>query len=79
MFKRITSHRGFWKSVVMLALAFAVVFFFIQWAFTGFNSGFLQISLRTVLALLVGGVVYGFMMTYSKFWKKLKQQDQKRS
>lgn len=78
MFKRVTSHKGFWKSVVILALAFAIVFFFIQWAFTGFNIGFLQPSLRTFLALIVGGVIYGFIMTYGKFWSKLKQQDQRK-
>ncbi|MGK0386496.1 MAG: drug/metabolite transporter (DMT)-like permease [Patiriisocius sp.] len=77
MFKRITGYKGFWRSVGMLTLAFAIVFFGVQWAFTGFNSGFLDVSLRTVLALLLGGFIYGFLMTYGKFWGKLKEKDHK--
>jgi hypothetical protein len=29
MFKRITKHKGFWKSVAILGVAFAVIFFFV--------------------------------------------------
>ena len=74
MFKQVIHHKGFWKSVVSLTLAFAVVFFFVQWAFVGFSAGFLNVSLRTVFALVLGGFVYGFSMTYGKFWGKLKEK-----
>ena len=77
MFKQVTSHKGFWKSVATLTLAFAVVFFFVQWAFVGFSAGFLNVSLRTVVALPLGGFVYGFLMTYGKFWGKLKEKANK--
>jgi len=77
MFKKVTSHKGFWKSVATLTLAFAVVFFFVQWAFVSFSAGFLNVSLRTVVALLLGGFVYGFSMTYGKFWGKLKEKANK--
>ena len=77
MFKRIINHKGFWRSVATLTLAFAIVFFFVQWAFVGFSSGFLNVSLRTVAALVFGGGIYGFLMTSGKFWGKLKQLDHK--
>jgi hypothetical protein len=50
------------------------VFFLVQWAFVGFSAGFLNVSLRTVVALLLGGFVYGFSMTYGKFWGKIKEK-----
>ena len=74
MFKQVIYHKGFWKSVASLTLAFAVVFFFVQWAFDGFSAGFLNVSLRTVVALVLGGFIYGFSVTYGKFWGKLKQK-----
>ena len=77
MFKQVIHYKGFWKSVVSLTLAFAVVFFFVQWAFVGFSAGFLNVSLRTVFALVLGGFVYGFSMTYGKFWGKLKEKANK--
>ena len=77
MFKQVITHKGFWKSVASLTLAFAVVFFFVQWAFVGFSAGFLNVSLRTVVALVLGCFIYGFSVTYGKFWGKLKQKANK--
>ena len=68
------NHKGFWKSVVSLTLAFAVVFLFVQWAFVGFSPGYLNVSLRTIGALVLGGFIYGFSVAYGKFWGKLKQK-----
>ena len=74
MFKQVIHHKGFWRSVAILTFAFAVVFFFLQWAFVGFSAGFLNVSLRTVVGFVLGGFIYGFSVTYGKFWGKLKQK-----
>ena len=75
MFKKVTSHKGFWKSVATLTLALCCcVLFDTMGLLLGFSAGFLNVSLRTVVALLLGGFVYGFSMTYGKFWGKLKEK-----
>ena len=77
MFKQVIHHKGFCKSVAILTLVFAVVFFFVRLAFVGFNIGFLDLSLRTFVAFVLGGFLYGFFVTYGKFWGKLKHKANK--
>ncbi|MEZ4778520.1 MAG: hypothetical protein R2786_03980 [Flavobacteriaceae bacterium] len=75
MFKKIIGHEGFWKSVVSLAIAFAFLFTIFKWMLSKFSFSFLSESPITyLLAILLGGFLYGFFVTYGKFWKKLKEK-----
>ncbi|MFT5982554.1 MAG: hypothetical protein ACI9RM_000986, partial [Ulvibacter sp.] len=40
MFKKVINHDGFWRSVVSLAIAFALLFILVKWAISGFESAF---------------------------------------
>lgn len=77
MFKRIVSHPGFWKSVVSMALAFVLLFLVFKWVIEGFKWSFFQREdpLLFYGTLGAAGLVYGFMVTYGKFWKKFKETD----
>lgn len=77
MFKRVINTKGFWKSVLALALAFAVVFALIKWALSGFEMTFFeeQNPITFMLTLLLAGFVYGFFVTFGKFRAKLKERD----
>ncbi len=79
MFKRVISTPGFWKSVVSLALAFAVLFIIVKWAIERFSMAFLteQNPLLFILGVVGAGLVYGFFVTYGKFSARLKKEDQK--
>jgi hypothetical protein len=77
MFKKVVTHKNFWKSVLYLSVPFMVIFFLLNWGFTGFELTYFDTILRRVLALFVGGLIYGFTMTYIKFWTKLKEKEQK--
>ena len=80
MFKRVVTHPGFWKSVVSLALAFAVLFILIKWAIERFSLDFLteQNPVLFILGVLGAGLLYGFFVTYGKFSARLKKEDQKK-
>ena len=74
MFKKIINYKSFWKSVFFLALAFAVVFCIFKWIIEGFSFDFVSRDpLTFFLSIVVGGFIYGFFVTYGKFWKKLKE------
>lgn len=77
MFKRIVTHKKFWKSVLFSAITFGVLFFIVKWALTRFDMAFFNISVEFVLTLLIASFLYGFLMTYGKFWGKLKSEDYK--
>lgn len=80
MFKRVVNTKGFWKSVISLALAFAIIFTIIKWAIEGFEMAYFtdRDPLAFILTLLAAGFVYGFFVTYGKFSKKLKEMDLRR-
>jgi cytosine/uracil/thiamine/allantoin permease len=80
MFKRVISHEGFWKSVVSLAIAFAVLFIIIKWAIDGFSMDFIteRNPLYFFLGVIAAGLVYGFFVTFGKFRARLKKEDQKK-
>lgn len=80
MFKRVINTKGFWKSVLTLALAFAILFAFIKWAIEGFAMAYFteRNPIIFILTLLVAGLVYGFFVTFGKFRAKLKERDSKR-
>lgn len=77
MFKRVLNTKGFWKSVISLALAFAVIFALIKWAIEGFEMAYFteRNPAMFVLTLLLAGFVYGFFVTFGKFRAKLKEND----
>ncbi|KAA3623916.1 MAG: hypothetical protein DWP94_04840 [Flavobacterium sp.] len=80
MFKRVLAQKGFWRSVVSLALAFAILFVIIKWAIEGFSMAYFteQNPLYFLLGILVAGLVYGFFVTFGKFRAKLKKEDLKK-
>ncbi|MCW5520044.1 DMT family transporter [Aureitalea sp. L0-47] len=80
MFKRVISTPGFWRSVISLAVAFAVLFIVIKWAIDRFSFAFLteQNPILFIGGVLGAGLVYGFFVTYGKFNARLKKEDQKK-
>lgn len=77
MIKKVINHKGFWKSVISLAVIFAAVFVLIKWAIDGFSATFFteRDPLKFILGVLVAGLVYGFFVTFGKFKAKLKDQE----
>jgi drug/metabolite transporter (DMT)-like permease len=74
MFKKIINHKNFWRSVVTLAFAFALLFCIFKWVIEGFSFEFISREpLVFILSIVVGGFIYGFFVTYGKFWKKFKE------
>ena len=79
MFKRIVSHAGFWKSVLFLSVMYLLILLVIQWFITGFASDFISqlLSSSKVWMVPIAGFIAGFMVSYGKFWAKLKRQDKR--
>ena len=77
MFTRVVTHKGFWKSVVILSLIYMVVLILVQGISLGFSEIFLErvTTFKSIVTLLGAGVICGFAITYAKFWRKLKEQD----
>lgn len=77
MFQKVISHEGFWKSVVSLAMAFALVFIIIKWAISGFESAFFTQGdpVRFFAGIVLAGFVYGFFVTFGKFRARIKNQE----
>lgn len=86
--KKVVNTKGFWKSVIILALAFIVIYNIIDCGFSyGFNfDEFIQEKLsstnqviRFVIANIIGGFCYGFVVVFLQFRGKLKREEQKNS
>ena len=78
MFQKIISTKGFWKSVLSLGIAFALLFVIVKWIIEGFKMDYfatLENPILFVIGLTVGGFVYGFFVTYGKFRGKLKKEE----
>ncbi len=78
MFKKIINTQGFWRSVVSLGIAFALLFVIVKWAIEGFNLSYfseMQNPEFYILGLIVGGFVYGFLVTFGKFRGKYKKDE----
>jgi len=75
MFKEVVNHKGFWRSVIFLGIAFVVVFVLVKWAFEGFSPSFFEERNPYLLigGSLLAGLVYGFFVTYGKFKNRLKK------
>jgi len=80
MFQRITKYQGFWKSVLFLTLMYLLIILVLQWFFTGFSTEFISTLLQSnkVWMLPIAGFIAGFMVSYGKFWGKLKREDQRK-
>jgi len=80
MFQRIIKYQGFWKSVLFLTLMYLLIILVLQWIFTGFSSEFVSTLLQSskVWMLPIAGFIAGFMVSYGKFWGKLKREDQRK-
>lgn len=78
MVKRILSDPKFWKSVLSLGSAFIVVFVVLFWGVNGFKMSFWEDRDPVVMILIciASGLVYGFFVTYGKFWAKYKRDQQ---
>lgn len=77
MFKRVINTKGFWQSVLWLAIAFAIIFTLLKWAIEGFEMAYFteRNPVMFILTLLLAGFVYGFFVTFGKFRAKLKEND----
>lgn len=80
MFQRIINYQGFWKSVLFLTLMYLLIILVLQWFFTGFSAEFVSTLLQSnkVWMLPIAGFIAGFMVSYGKFWGKLKREDQRK-
>lgn len=80
MFWRIINYPGFWKSVLFLSVMYLLILLVLQWFITGFSSEFLSILLKSskVWMLPFAGLIAGFLVSYGKFWGKLKREDQRK-
>ena len=80
MFQKVISTPGFWRSVYSLGFAFSLLFVIIKWAIDGFKTEYFT-SINNpwvfILGLLVGGFLYGFIVSFGKFRAKLKKDDHK--
>lgn len=88
MFKKVIQTAGFWKSVVFLGVLFALVYdIIILWFDFGFDIGNYvhtyfanaQSVLKFLVANVLGGFLYGFIITFGKFRAKLKEQERKQN
>ncbi|MCH9661858.1 MAG: hypothetical protein K0U54_13215 [Bacteroidetes bacterium] len=80
MFTRVIRHSGFWKSVVFLSIMYLVILLLVQWFATGFSNQFVTILWESdkVWMLPFAGFIAGFMVSYGKFWARLKKEDKRR-
>ena len=80
MFKRIINYEGFWRSVLFLSVMYLLILLVLLWFITGFSSEFLSILLKSskVWMLPFAGFIAGFLVSYGKFWGKLKREDQRK-
>ena len=75
MFKQILSNPKFWKSVFSLGTAFVFVFVLLFWGVNGFSASFFsdRDPVTLVLVSILSGLVYGFFVSYGKFWARYKR------
>ena len=80
MFKRIVYHEGFWRSVLFLTVMYLLILLVLQWIVMGFSSEFLNALLQSnrVWMVPIAGFIAGFMVSYGKFWGKLKRDDNRK-
>jgi uncharacterized membrane protein len=75
MLGRVIAQKGFWQSVLVLGFAYALVLFFLKWAFSGFNSEIFQLHFSQYIVFIICGFVAALFSAYGKYWAKLKRDD----
>lgn len=78
MFKKVITHKGFWSGVLSVGGAFSLLFLLIKWALTRFSTEFFSTIKNPVFffgGILIAGFIYGFLVTYGKFIKELKEKE----
>lgn len=75
MFRKILAYPKFWKSVIVLSFTFGCLFVFLKWILDDFNFAFFtgEQGTRNILVMILASFIYGFFVTYGKFWRKLKE------
>ncbi|HSP39959.1 MAG TPA: hypothetical protein VLN46_00900 [Gillisia sp.] len=85
-FKKIINDRAFWKSVVFLGLAFAIIYQFVSMLFDygGIDlNAFYEDKLagdnwiRFIIGLLAAAFIYGFIISYGQFVSKIRRDNRK--
>ncbi|RRO21399.1 hypothetical protein EIG84_04470 [Flavobacteriaceae bacterium 14752] len=80
MFTKVICHKGFWRSVIFLTLMFIIIYNLVDWGMA-FNFDFQTFIkerlnpdklLKFIFANILSGFVYGFIISFFKFRKKLK-------
>ena len=74
MFKKVISTPGFWRSALSLGVIFSFLFIIVKWAIEGFKIEFFSAITNPylfVFGLLLGGFIYGFLVTFGKFRAKI--------
>lgn len=79
MFTKIINYPGFWKSVTFLSVMYLIILLVVQWFATGFSSKFIPLLLASskIWMVPIAGFFAGFMVSYGKFWARLKKEDKK--
>lgn len=85
MFTRVISHKGFWKSVTFLSIMFIIIYNLVDWGlafdfdFKAFIENRFHIDklLKFIFANILSGFVYGFIISFFKFRKKIKVENSK--
>lgn len=80
MFNKVISMPGFWRSVLSIGLAFALLFVIVKWAIEGFKIAYftgIQNPMVFVFGLCISGFIYGFLVTFGKYRGKLKKDEAK--
>ena len=75
MFSTIVSKFKFWRSVLALAIGFALIFLVVKGLLSGGSFFSFFLSWRNVLGLTLGSVIYGFFAAYSRFYKHYKSHN----
>ena len=76
MFKRVVTHKGFWKSVFFIGLLYLAVFLLVQ--FIAYPVALVLLKIQTftfIVVLVFASLIAAFGSAYAKFWAKLKEQD----
>lgn len=83
MFQRVISAKGFWRSVIVLAIGFIFIYNIVDVWF-GFDFDWSKYAesrfaednlLRFFVANIMSGFVYGFVVTFLKFRGNIKKKD----
>lgn len=83
-FKTIVKDKAFWKSVVVLGLAFALIYQFVSMLFdyggldfSAFHEDKLEGTkwIRFIIGTLLAALLYGIIISYGQFRSKIKKRE----